>query len=1304
MAYVGELLVLATLVSSVAAYSNEPSCAWHKVAANAADESGATASSISLQCRVRTIGNADSVLANLTSAQMDRITSFGLECSDMLFFESSLENSFLSQLRRLQELKLEYCKIRYVPSAVLSPSRELRQLTVRTHNRDWSAMSMLFHSDSFRGLPQLKSLDLSDNNIWSLPQELFCPLAALVHLNLSSNRLHNVSELGFSDWGNGPSAPGRRCNGGLEVLDLSDNEAATLPDNGFTSLRSLQKFYLQNNAISTIADRAFVGLTSLKYLNMSNNRLVALPPELFQSTRYIEEIHLFNNSVNVLAPGLLEGLDHLVILDMSRNELTSSWVNKDTFSGLIRLVVLNIGYNQLTKIDSHLFQDLYSLQILNLEHNHIESIADHSFSALSNLHALKLSYNRLMRIEIFHFSGLYVINQLFLDHNRIKSIDRQTFENCSNLHDLGLFGNELSEIPESIKQLHFLKSLDLGGNRIQSVANSSFEGLDQLTTMIISDNEISSIANNTFSTLPSLRVLNLASNNIRSVDKAAFGSGSILHAIRLDANKLENINGMFVSLQNLVWLNISDNEIQWFDYSLIPPSLEWLDMHKNRINDLGKFFEKRDSVQIKMLDVSFNQLAEISDTSIPDSVESLFLNNNLIRKVKMHTFLRKANLSRVVLFDNQIRTIDMAALRLDPVPEERELPQFYISENPFVCDCTMEWLQRVNSFSNHRQYPKVMDIDSATCHVIYGRGAGAKMLMDLKPAQFLCPYESHCFHVCECCEYDACDCEMTCPSNCSCYHDHLWTSNVVDCSSAGYTQVPGRIPMDATQIYLDGNDLVKLDSHVFIGKKKLQVLYLNDSKVATIRNKTFNGVEELRILHLENNDLEVLEGHEFKELDKLTELYLENNRIKGVAESSFAPLKHLEVLHLEQNKIDSFSALKNIKSFNLAVVGLAGNSWTCDCGNIGELTQWLKENSLLQLEEVRCADIEQSVAVALKLCTEGRDNGSFGVPSNHDTYYSSSSVLSSDYVPFMAASLVLFIIVFLISTLAFIFKNDIKLWLHSRYGVRILTGSSFDEDCDRLFDAYMVYSLKDEEFVSQVISASLERLGYSLCLHYRDMHVMSPAYLTDSLLGASDASKRIILVLSLSFLQNEWERPVFKAALQTCLERNGCGGRKVIAILTSSNCVLSPELQSVLKSCHALSWGEKRFWEKLRYLMPDIRRKQAPVGGGADSKKINCDGKGIGGSARYTTAPTSLDTWFKMSPAASLTQSSVPTQSSCVSEESSQRTTTDEDDDLANQHSYMTIDYQQRHNKVQHHVYSCIPDPIYNANGRTYFV
>ena len=171
-------------------YENLKDCEWQRVlqvtdsegAEDAADTSASLASVV-LSCRIRTISGTDTLLSNLTSTQVERITNLRLECSDVFFFESSLENndkhdggSFLGQFRRLRDLRIEYCKIRYVPSAVLASLRELRHLSLRTHNTDWSAMTMEFHPDSFRGLAELRTLDLADNNIWTVPQELFCAL------------------------------------------------------------------------------------------------------------------------------------------------------------------------------------------------------------------------------------------------------------------------------------------------------------------------------------------------------------------------------------------------------------------------------------------------------------------------------------------------------------------------------------------------------------------------------------------------------------------------------------------------------------------------------------------------------------------------------------------------------------------------------------------------------------------------------------------------------------------------------------------------------------------------------------------------------------------------------------------------------------------------------------------------------------------------------------------------------------------------------------------------------------------------
>ena len=91
--------------------------------------------------------------------------------------------------------------------------------------------------------------------------------------------------------------------------------------------------------------------------------------------------------------------------------------------------------------------------------------------------------------------------------------------------------------------------------------------------------------------------------------------------------------------------------------------------------------------------------------------------------------------------------------------------------------------------------------------------------------------QTHCFTLCKCCDYDACDCEMSCPSPCSCYHDATWSSNVVECSATNVSSLPPKLPMDATELWLDGNNMPRLKSHMFIGRKNLQALFLNDSNI-----------------------------------------------------------------------------------------------------------------------------------------------------------------------------------------------------------------------------------------------------------------------------------------------------------------------------------------------------------------------------------------------------------------------------------------------------------------------------------------
>ncbi|XP_014217362.1 toll-like receptor Tollo [Copidosoma floridanum] len=263
-----------------------------------------------LVCRLRSISGAASLVGNISTQQAENVFSLGFECSEGLFLDSQLEEgpgatvgpaSYLGALPRLERLRLEHCKVRNLPGGAFASAPGLRKLTLRSHSADWSSAALDLHRDALRGLPELRELDLAENNVWSLPGEFLCPSPSLASLNLTRNRLQDVASLGLADWASA-------CAQNLEVLDLSSNELSALPDNGLAGLRALTALRVQDNAIAAVGDHALAGLHNLRSLNLSSNRLVALPPELFAKSRELRELVLSNNSLAVLAPGLLDGL------------------------------------------------------------------------------------------------------------------------------------------------------------------------------------------------------------------------------------------------------------------------------------------------------------------------------------------------------------------------------------------------------------------------------------------------------------------------------------------------------------------------------------------------------------------------------------------------------------------------------------------------------------------------------------------------------------------------------------------------------------------------------------------------------------------------------------------------------------------------------------------------------------------------------------------------------------------------------------------------------------------------------------
>ncbi|KPM12045.1 toll-like protein [Sarcoptes scabiei] len=950
-------------------------------------------------------------------------------------------------IRLLQSLSIENCLLDRLSTDTFRGLTFLRNLTIKqtvpirkdskenlTQNDRIDGESLVIERLAFRHIESaIENLDLSQNNIKSLPNDLFCPFLNLQTLNLSNNALANLTSFGLID-----PATGRLCLQELYDLDLSNNRLESVPEtSGVAALKNLQNLNLSYNKIIEITELTFSALRKLSILDLSNNNLRSLPNRTFRDSDELKELNLAKNNLIRIPSGLFQGLSKLQVLNMADNQIVSGSIGGETFADLIRVIVMNFSGNKLRQLSASAFQNQYSLQVLLLENNDLETIEEGTFATLYNLHTLKLSGNRFQHLPESIFTGLFVLNELHLSGNLLEHIHDDAFKNCTHLKTLELSSNLLTSIPLAIRSLNKLEKLNLSANKFTTLTDATpLTGLS-IRKLDISDNYLINVTRNALRPIgQTLEELRLDGNRLRALNKEIFSDlQQKLKILRIDRNELTDVINVLSNVKHLEKLeifNISRNSIMRFDYSLLPKSLRILDISYNRIQALGNHFEHDSRLRLEELDASENQLKEISANSIPNSIRILNLRHNQIEKLNQFTFVAKHNVTFVDLRDNSLKKIDNNAFRLgvqrpttdyfissdaltnpqayvaaSNSDDEKSLPPpiFLISGNPYYCDCTMEWLQRVNQLVGGvtgsgmiSTYPRIGDLDLVECELPFARQVSSinhKHQTDLgvvksnrtsvfktdeshikriplltaNSSDFLCRYRSHCFALCHCCEFDACDCEMMCPENCTCYYDQTWNTNIVDCSGGHYHKVPARIPMDVTALYLDGNNLQSLNAHTFIGRKNLRILHLNHSMVEEIANRSFNGLVYLEELHLDHNRLTSLYGYEFESLQYLTTLNLNHNQLSFIGEKIFQSLRSLQRLRLDHNHLATFgqwfsldlsSNFPHPYSNNRMLLSLSNNPWSCKCTsmasfyeNLWQLQQYV---TLIDDQEIKCTN------------------------------------------------------------------------------------------------------------------------------------------------------------------------------------------------------------------------------------------------------------------------------------------------------------------------------------------------------------
>lgn len=243
---------------------------------------------------------------------------------------------------------------------------------------------------------------------------------------------------------------------------------------------------------------------------------------------------------------------------------------------------------------------------------------------------------------------------------------------------------------------------------------------------------------------------------------------------------------------------------------------------------------------------------------------------------------------------------------------------------------------------------------------------------------------------------------------------------------------------------------------------------------------------------------------------------------------------------------------------------LSGNSFKCDCKNLTFL-ELIRNLSFVQ-DEVSCWISDKT-----KISTAISDD-------------EIEDICTPSTIMYISLGLVFFLI--LVLTLLFVvsFKTEIRIWMYSRD--MCMCWISEDEiDKDRMYDAFICYSEKDEHFV-QILVDKLEtgRNPYKLCLHFRDWH--PGEFISKQVVTSVDKSKRSVFILTNNFLDSVCSRLEFRAAHSASMKEKR--SRVVIILCQEIDELgeLDDEIKSYLNTTTYLKWTDNLFWEKLKYALP----------------------------------------------------------------------------------------------------------------------
>lgn len=420
--------------------------------------------------------------------------------------------------------------------------------------------------------PKLTTLDLSSN--WfsgTIPVEI-TQLTELTDLRLGRNpiegtipALGNLKKLTVlsvsvsSLTGPVPASIGQLQS--LEAFDIGGTSiGGDLPQDFFT-LSKLKRIYASGSNIGGKLS-SFAKLTNLETLSLNwTNVTGPFPVELTQLSA-LKELQLNGLALGTSIPPEIRNLTKLTDLELRETQITS--VPRE-LGDVTSLEALDLSGNQLTSLPP--LQKLENLKYAILSENQLgASVAAGTFSGLLNLIYLDLGANQLKGTVPAELLNLPLLDSLILRENSFSALP--PLGTATKLRLLDLLNNQITRFPDDLANLKNLEYLNLSGNRLAgSPSAGAFSGLTKLNYLDLSSNQLDgSLPAELF--LPSLEQLYLQDNRLSGAFPPV-GPGSKLRNLDLGANRISQFPSDLTALNALEILRLYANELT----GTIPPAI-----------------------------------------------------------------------------------------------------------------------------------------------------------------------------------------------------------------------------------------------------------------------------------------------------------------------------------------------------------------------------------------------------------------------------------------------------------------------------------------------------------------------------------------------------------------------------------------------------------------------------------------------------------------------------------------------------------------------------------------------------------